>query len=331
MMNAFEGSKNRKDSASHHGRNHDQLVSRVARMYYEEGLNQSEIATQLRISQGTVSRLLRKAEECKIIRTTVDVPAGTFVDLEELLERKFGLRQVIVAHASIDSVQSAQQAVGAAAGHFLEMSLKSKSVIGVAPWSESLLSVVQQMRHVWKVSDCKVVQLLGGIGHATVEKDPSHLVRQLADLVQGDAHLLPASGIAASEAMVDVWRQDPLIRRTTTLFERISMALFEVSSIKPPPSLCREENTIQQFKELAQRGAVGHLCLHFYDIEGEEIKGPLRSRVFGLEAEHIKKIPTTIGMVYERGEHSAILGALRGHWINVLITDQFTAQSLVMT
>ena len=80
-----------------------------------------------------------------------------------------------------------------------------------------------------------------------------------------------------------------------------------------------------------QSAQQGHLCLHFYDIEGEEIKGPLRSRVFGLEAEHIKKIPTTIGMVYERGEHSAILGALRGHWINVLITDQFTAQSLVMT
>jgi DNA-binding transcriptional regulator LsrR (DeoR family) len=331
MMNAFEGSKNEKDSALHHGRNHDQLVSRVARMYYEERLNQSEIATQFRISQGTVSRLLRKAEECKIIRTTVDVPAGTFVDLEELLERKFGLRQVIIAYASIDSVQSAQQAVGAAAGHFLEMSLKSKSVIGVAPWSESLLSVVQQMRHVWKVSDCQVVQLLGGIGHATVEKDPSYLVRQLADLVQGDAHLLPAPGIAASEAMLDVLRQDPLIRQTTDLFERISIALFEVSSIKPPPSLIREENTIQQFKELAQRGAVGHLCLHFYDIEGEEIKGPLRSRVFGLETAHIKRIPTTIGIVYERGEHSAILGALRGHWINVLITDQFTAQSLVMT
>ena len=65
------------------------LMTRAARLYHEEGLNQTEVAHRLGITQVAVSRLLKKAEEHGIVRTTVLTPPGTFADLEGLLEGKF--------------------------------------------------------------------------------------------------------------------------------------------------------------------------------------------------------------------------------------------------
>src|SRR5262249_12926376 len=104
----------------------DRLVRQVARMYYEDRRSQLDIATSLNVSQGTVSRLLKKAEERGIVRITVTPPVGTFVDLEELLEQKYGLAQVIIGRAAINSAESAREAAGAAAAHFLGTTLRSE-------------------------------------------------------------------------------------------------------------------------------------------------------------------------------------------------------------
>src|SRR5262249_488262 len=91
----------------------------AARIYHQQQRTQHEIAENLNLSQVTVCRLLKRAEELGIVRTTVSPPFGTFVDLEELLEWKFGLAQVIIARAPNESEESMQGAVGAAAAHFL--------------------------------------------------------------------------------------------------------------------------------------------------------------------------------------------------------------------
>src|SRR4051812_21869307 len=47
------------------------LLTKVARMYHERGMRQPQIAQQLHISQPRVSRLLKRAVELGIVRTTV--------------------------------------------------------------------------------------------------------------------------------------------------------------------------------------------------------------------------------------------------------------------
>jgi DNA-binding transcriptional regulator LsrR (DeoR family) len=46
--------------------------------------------------------------------------------------------------------------------------------------------------------------------------------------------------------------------------------------------------------------------------------------------EQLKKIPRVVGMAGGKQRFPAILGALRGGWINILITDQFSAKRLTM-
>ena len=47
------------------------LITKVARMYHERGVRQTDIAGTLHISQARVSRLLKRAAELGIVRTVV--------------------------------------------------------------------------------------------------------------------------------------------------------------------------------------------------------------------------------------------------------------------
>src|ERR1700758_1257428 len=98
------------------------LMTRVARLYYEERLIQS-----------------------RIVRTTVVTPPGAFAELEETLEQRFGLSQVIVGEATSDSEEAVLAAIGSAAAEYLESTIRSGEVIGISSWSSSLLSTVEQM------------------------------------------------------------------------------------------------------------------------------------------------------------------------------------------
>jgi DNA-binding transcriptional regulator LsrR (DeoR family) len=66
-------------------------------MYYEQDLRQSEIAARLHVSQSTVSRLLKHAEQEQIARIKVSVPTGVHAELEETLIAAYGLQNAIVA------------------------------------------------------------------------------------------------------------------------------------------------------------------------------------------------------------------------------------------
>jgi DNA-binding transcriptional regulator LsrR (DeoR family) len=89
----------------------------------------------LGISQVAVSRLLKKAEEHGIVRTTVVTPPGAFAELEELIEHRFGLGQVIIGEATSDSEEAVPAAIGSAAAQFLEAAVKS----GEVKWINTLV------------------------------------------------------------------------------------------------------------------------------------------------------------------------------------------------
>jgi DNA-binding transcriptional regulator LsrR (DeoR family) len=83
-----------------------------------------------------------------------------------------------------------------------------------------------------------------------------------------------------------------------------------------------------ELQSLQDKAAVGNICLRFYNVRGEEIKDVIGDRLLGLELHRLKTVPTVVGIASGKQKRQAILGALHGHWINVLVTDQFTAESL---
>jgi DNA-binding transcriptional regulator LsrR (DeoR family) len=70
---------------------------------------------------------------------------------------------------------------------------------------------------------------------------------------------------------------------------------------------------------------VGDICARHYDAFGNELDIDLNHRVVGIELEALHNIPHVIGVAGGEAKAEAILGALRGEHVNVLVTDDATA------
>jgi len=78
------------------------LITKVATLYYQQGLRQAEVAERLDLSQASVSRLLKRGESEGIVRITVAAPMGVYPQLEDALKERYGLKEVIVVDGSDD-------------------------------------------------------------------------------------------------------------------------------------------------------------------------------------------------------------------------------------
>ncbi|PLM53187.1 DNA-binding transcriptional regulator, partial [Klebsiella pneumoniae] len=80
---------------------------------------------------------------------------------------------------------------------------------------------------------------------------------------------------------------------------------------------------------LAARGAVGDICLHYYDKNGHPVLRDDEDPVIGMALEKVKKCPNVVALAGGTDKVAAIKGALTGGYIDVLITDYPTARMLV--
>ena len=76
-------------------------------------------------------------------------------------------------------------------------------------------------------------------------------------------------------------------------------------------------------------GAVGDICLRFFDADGRHVDSDLDGRVIGIEPDVLLAVPRRIGVAGGQRKHSAIRAAVLGGWVNVLVTDVETADALL--
>ncbi len=252
-------------------RSHElRLMARVAQLYYEEHRRQSQISDLLHISQATVSRLLKKAELEGIVRITITAPRGTYPQLEGSLRDRFGLDEVIVAECFEDREEAILSAIGGAAAHYVETTLGDGEVIGISSWSASLLRMVDSIHPFKRVRAERVVQILGGIGNPSVQSHATQLTTRLADLTGAEPQLLPAQGVVSSSAARLIMLGDSYVRATTDQFRRVTIALVGVGALQPSVMLANSGNTFtsEELHDLETRGAIGDVCLRFFDQKG---------------------------------------------------------------
>ncbi len=300
-------------------------------MYHIEGRRQAEIAQHLRLSQATVSRMLKRAEAEDIVRTSVIPPVGTYSELEGALRQKFDLPEAIVVECSEDRDGAIMARIGEAAAHLLEITLSPGEIVGVSSWSQTIFQ--------------------DGRKHPSAEKrpgkircpDPRRHGRPFgADTCNAAHHAAcsPHRGrtqIASRAGRDDVeGSQAPdavrsLVRETMDLFGSITLAIVGIGAVEPSELLARSGNIFssRELADLAEAGAVGDISLRFFDKDGKPVKTPLDDRVIGLPLEDLARVDRVIALAGGAKKTAAISGALRVGVIDMLVTDKFTAQRLI--
>ena len=306
------------------------LIARVAQMYHIESKRQAEIAEIMHMSQATVSRMLKRAEQEDIVRTTVIPPAGTFADLETALRERYGLTEAIVIDCSEDRDGAIMARIGEAAAHFLEVTLKQDEIVGVSSWSQTILRMVDNIHPLKNAKAKYIVQILCGIGDATVHTHGTQQTARLARLTGDEPRLLLVQGITSSREAKLVMLADPVVRETMDLFGRLSLAIVGIGAVEPSELLARSGNTFsrQEMAMLHEAGAVGEISYRFYDKDGKPVETPLNDRVIGISLEDLRRTDRVMALAGGESKTQAIAGALKLGVIDVLVTDKFTAARL---
>ncbi|WP_333869977.1 sugar-binding transcriptional regulator [Cypionkella sp.] len=307
------------------------MIARVAQMYHVENQRQADIAKHLRMSQATVSRMLKRAQDEGMVRTTVVSPSGTYAELEAGLRARYGIAEAIVVECSEDREGAIMARIGEAAAHFLEVTLQPGEVIGVSSWSETILKMVDNI-HPMKAGKAKqVVQTLGGMGDPAVQIHANQLTTRLAKLTGAEAHLLTAPGVAQSREAKLVLLSDTYVRQTMELFSKVTLAVVGIGAMEPSGMLSRSGNvfTSREIAEVTNAGGVGDIGLRFFDAEGRPVTTPMDERVIGMSLSELGKTSRVMALAGGPSKTFAIRGALRTGVIDLLVTDKFTAERLL--
>ena len=307
------------------------LLTKIARMYHEQGLRQPEIADRLHISQSRVSRFLKEAVAIGVVRTIVVAPSGVYPELEEAVRDKYGLTDVVVVEPAESQESSIITALGVAGAAYLETTLTATDRVGISSWSSTLLATVDSMTPRTVRSAAEIVQVIGGVGNPSVQVQATHLTDRFARVTGASPRFFPAPGIVSSATVRDALLEDAYIRDLAAEWKNLSVVLAGIGSLQPSPLLKDSGNAISEadLDGLRAIGAVGDVCLRFFDADGNLVDTELNDRVVGISSDDLRAVRRTVGIAGGARKFEAIRAAARGRWVDVLITDLETARKLV--
>lgn len=304
------------------------LLYKLAKAYYEDGLTQSQIGKRFGLSRIKVSRLLNQARDEKLVQITIVSPGNTHADLERALEAKYDLDEaVIISPSSYDKAVIASE-LGPAAADCLLRCIQGNEVVTLS-WGTTLLSVIDALPSKnW--SELKVVQMMGGLGRPEAEVHGTDIARRMAQILGAKPRLLPAPGVVSSKIVCDALLEDSQISDTLALGARADIALVGIG-VPVPDSVVMQAGALhaEEVKQLKAQNAVGDIALRFFDADGHAIEHEINDRIIGLDLDQIKRIPRVIGVAGGAEKFHVIRAALRGKFINVLVTDDQIAARLL--
>jgi len=308
------------------------MMTKVSHLYHTRGLVQTEIARTLGISQARVSRLLSAAEEAGIVRTVVVPPQGLNAELEDAIETMFGLREVHVVDASGESDGQRTETLGRAlASVFRSYPIDGKT-IGFTSWSRSMRRFVDNLPRFSHGKAERVVEMLGGVGQPSTQHEATTATERLARLTDATPTFLRVPGVSPSPQVRDaLLAADPYAREALAALDELDIALVGIGNGTVVAPLVAGDNFFseEEFERARALGAVGEINLRFMDENGAPIASELDEHVTGITLDQLRKADQRIAVSGGASKHRALLAAVRGGWINVLVTDEESAEYLI--
>ncbi len=306
----------------------DDRLRLVARLYYVDGLGQSDVAQFAKISQAKVSRLLALARERGIVRITVADYDPRRRELEDRLRTRLGLGNVAVIKSS-EGLEGAD--LRRAVGHFgaaaVDALIEPGDIVALAG-GRTIHELVHHLPAT-RTKSLTVVQAMGSVDSNISVFDAQEVGRVMAQRLGGVFLSLNAPAFIPDKRMRDALLELPQVRSVHENLSRARVALVGLGTLVNSVFVERGTLDATMVRELERAGTVGELCGRFIDARGRECATAWRDRVIGVQIEQLRKIPQVIGVVSGSDRSAAILAAIAGGIIKSLVIDEVGATALL--
>jgi deoxyribonucleoside regulator len=306
---------------------HERDIIKICYLFYNEGLSQIEIGTKMEISRWKVGRVIKEARDRGLITITINHPQVDLTETEIKIAKKFGLKQATVVGINDFSGTSPLDQIGAAGAQYLASVIHRYRILGVT-WGLTMSHVAKFLPKI-ETDRLELAQIGGGIGTIEGTDNPA-LTTMLGQKLSADAHVIQAPIIVRNKSIRDTLFKETKIRETLEVAKKADIVMFGVGLVSTE-SLLWQSGLLgpDEAATLKRAGAVGAICGRFFNDQGKQCWQDLADRTIGLSLNELKKIKHKILIAVGKEKLQAIIGALKGNIVDVLIVDMKTAQGLL--
>lgn len=305
----------------------DTIIS-AAWLYYHENLTQAEIAQRLNLSRPAVINLLANARETGIVTISIRSDLLSQLSIAERMREKFGLASAYIVPTPENADSAAlKQSLGKAGALLLEKMLQPGNVLATT-WGSTIMAVAMELSGK-KVKDLILAQSVGSLSSGE-SFSPIRLASILAEKLGANAYHLPVPAIVSSIEVRDILLGDHSVRSCLSMAKAAAVALLGIGKVSYDATVVKADFVSRMMiDELKAKGAVGDISCRFFDIQGRQVKTEFEDRVISLTLDEISDIRSVIAIAGGDDKVEAILGGLRTGCVNILVTDERTAQKVL--
>lgn len=302
------------------------LITRIAWLYYVEGLKQDEVADVLGTSRLRVNRLLAAAREEGLVRIEVASPWGRSVELESRLRQRFGLARAAIVPTPRD-VERTTEMVGQGLGSLLNERLRDGLTIGVHH-GRTVHAMFNGLRPA-RLPNLSVVSLKGSLSPLG-RMIPYETVGRMALTLQATCYQIAAPSYARSPRERDLFMGLDVVRAVLDRAGRCDMAVLTASRVSDDGGLVATGYmSAAQGAELREAGAVGAVVGAFLDAHGRPVDHPLNRCRIGIDIAAVMAFPEVILAGGGPEKTVPLRAALAGGFVHTLVTDEATARGIL--
>ncbi len=295
------------------------LMAKAAWYYYHEELTQVQISELLGLSRMKVIKLLERAKQVGIIQFRFRHDSEKRLEAEQRLAAQFALKDCFVV-PSPPSPEDVNNNVAKAASMYISSRITGETFINIG-YGDTTSRVLNHLA-INAEHTISCVSLTGGVSY--------YLPDARSGVFRSRLYLIPTPLIVSSEEVAAAMKSEKLVQDVRDLVPLSSLSVIGIGAMNDKATvLMIWLLTGNDFLLLKRNGAVGDILSHFINENGEAVSTDLEARTISTSLDTLKSLHNVIGVAAGTAKAEAIRAVLRGGYLDVLITDEATAEAIL--
>lgn len=308
-----------------------EVLIKAARLYYEEGRTQSEVAAELEVSRSNVSRILTQARQQNLVEIIIHDPfesPSRVVELERQLMDRFGLGE---AHVLLRRGDDTIASVARAAAQMLRDRATSVGSIGIS-WGHTLQTVAAVLEPGRLNPAPRLLPLVGGLDALDTMRSGDSVLRVIAEKLGTNPEPFYAPALVESAAAYRAFLEQTVIRDAINAAAAVETAFVGIGSHGLYSSrrlVAGMHLTKDELATFLAADPTGDICGRFVSRDGAPLGLPTTERVVGVTFEQLRAMPEVVGVAAGEAKVEGVLAVLRSTVLNALVVDSGLAAAVL--
>jgi len=296
-------------------------MQEAAILYYEKKHTQNEIASIMKLSRQTVSKILNDAVKENIVEIRINNPEITCKELEQEICKNLNIKNAIVCGVSSDEESLCNlMTVKAAAKYISSIIEKGNQKIGIS-WGRTVQMLISEFP-AGNTSGNMVFPLFGATDQEQAYYMSNELARSFADKIGAKVKYAWFPYRPDSIEDCKLFKKTSYYEKLKALWNDIDVAIVGIGNRKIIGTFSKIFGYNEKYIS-----AIGDVSTYFFDEDGNILE--MYENTLCAERENLKNAKQTIAVACGKDKTEAIIGALRTGLVDTLVTDEYTARNIL--